>query len=1309
MQNKPENRSLRYPVASSHTSNLLAAGFRIEKVEKGKIIFTRRIHRRGSVLVLVVVLLTLIALMGTAYLITTRTDRASSQQNTINTQVDLITDGVQQMVVSSIVRDITNGNANFALGYRSTVFVGGTPYQPYDCSTSNTDKDDLYLAERTPLDTFTAADGTTRSGTVNGVPFRYWPSISWPLSGTTFESPFFPPSTTSLSVSGNKNAFGFQIASWTDTKGNVRPAIYRISTADGSMSGIMDAADADGDGIADSGYCRIPGATIDGVTYYAAMRVVDLGSTLNVNTAWCRGQEYAFGAALPAPSGDASYLTSHIGLGEVLKNPSAGTPNDFTRLTSYRFAGMASLDATGNTAYNDTSHAGVAGMTFVSQNDALFQTLGRRVENPGYLWNTSLGTPAATALQAFPLTDTLTLATRFSVVSASQSSGTLEQKLTDSLVPPTGTPSTYSANQFATWYTNNFDYPQANTGDTTVGTGAASLRLRTMLSTRNPVANAVPVGDVSALPTDTTTWPPVANGDVVSTYPNHSIPLASVNTAPYSDLWRAYWLAFREAANARRDTTGTEITRVTDNRGDGMFRSTIREVSSAGAENDLQFGSMQLLRSALSAANAEAIRDGIGGNPPAHSFNTTARWYDPSTSTESSTPVTVTVFGVKPQPYISEIYACGEAQMDDTGVVGGANRNPSGYVAVELYNPYSFPIDVSTWRLSAVDRTTAQSGKRDPVLIATIPVGTPPIQPGNYMIIENFKGDATGEAKHRPVSSGLTPATSDDASWTVSGSAKLTPTCAVVVNVNGLGASLLGGTAQELLIERSSTSALFAPVDSFDFTGAGINSLSAGVPTNTSIWTYRRDETTSKWNVMYAGAYNVSASPRQSGTVVSLWNSPTLTPTTNEPTGLNASLGTVNGSPTVLTTRTMSLPEADGPSFTLGGLSLFPYGGFARLVDLLAVPYAGSYTIKRNVGAPNTIETNALPMDLIQADNNDPNENNLGRLCADAGFTCEVSSAVAATTTTLPSASLYTLPREVIDPSVYTTNILTNGGYEVQVTIGANTEVRQVTGFAVDNTNKVGVVTVSPAFSAAPTGTFKLQVRYTGFASRLLDGFTVLQSPNEDYLPATPGLGSSRAVAERVPNGPQVTTTVNANNHNEDTTPIHGLININTASWRVLSMVPWVPETVANHVYVNEQIARAIVNDRMANGPFRTLTDLYRVKAFRSPLSVDTGNGQLLDFGPTAGSIPNAPVSWGNYGGATAPDYVKRYILLDRVSNMITTRSDGFIVYLLVQGYRNAGTADAYLEAQRRLAFYVDRSAVTPSNPTPTVIQIPTR
>jgi len=63
-------------------------------------------HARGSALILAVVLLVLMALVGIAFLTTTRNDRYASYQHTASAQADLLLDGVVTLVETALVDDL---------------------------------------------------------------------------------------------------------------------------------------------------------------------------------------------------------------------------------------------------------------------------------------------------------------------------------------------------------------------------------------------------------------------------------------------------------------------------------------------------------------------------------------------------------------------------------------------------------------------------------------------------------------------------------------------------------------------------------------------------------------------------------------------------------------------------------------------------------------------------------------------------------------------------------------------------------------------------------------------------------------------------------------------------------------------------------------------------------------------------------------------------------------------------------------------------------------------------------------------------
>jgi len=171
----------------------------------------------------------------------------------------------------------------------------------------------------------------------------------------------------------------------------------------------------------------------------------------------------------------------------------------------------------------------------------------------------------------------------------------------------------------------------------------------------------------------------------------------------------------------------------------------------------------------------------------------------------------------------------------------------------------------------------------------------------------------------------------------------------------------------------------------------------------------------------------------------------------------------------------------------------------------------------------------------------------------------------------------------------------------------------------------------------------------------------------------------------------------------QDRVGTQGLININTAPWRVMAAIPWartndVPAGV-NVRLVNETLARGIALYRdgdpsagiAPHGPFRSMFDLYKVPEFsfyqNQILAAQDPTGQQGDFMPLPGQVDNVRL-----------DYEEQYLLLNRVSNMLTTRSDTFTVYVLVQGWRGAGTPNPELVVQRRRAFTADRSGLSPTN-----------
>ncbi|MBV8782512.1 MAG: hypothetical protein JO353_14035, partial [Phycisphaerae bacterium] len=294
----------------------------------------RRIRRRmrsGSVLILVVALLVLMALIGTAFLSTTRNDRYATVQNTNNTETDLLLAGLKNIAKSVIVgsnfdpSQLSSGSldANTFKPANGLLYHNWTAPDLYHQYTDDPNigsiANDAWLSPRTP-------SAVVQTGGNTYIPV--WPCISEPLIGNLFESPFvqnsagvllsnvaptyntrmtvdYVPETTNNPVTNQPNGRN------TATQGSqLTPTTVSITNADGSVStypaftiNIYNSAgtatpytylagDADGDGVADSGMFKLPVGQINGLTYYAAVRIIDNESAVDATTAVSRRMDF---------------------------------------------------------------------------------------------------------------------------------------------------------------------------------------------------------------------------------------------------------------------------------------------------------------------------------------------------------------------------------------------------------------------------------------------------------------------------------------------------------------------------------------------------------------------------------------------------------------------------------------------------------------------------------------------------------------------------------------------------------------------------------------------------------------------------------------------------------------------------------------------------------------------------------------------------------------------------------------------------------------------------------------------------------
>src|SRR5205814_915626 len=138
-------------------------------------------------------------------------------------------------------------------------------------------------------------------------------------------------------------------------------------------------------------------------------------------------------------------------------------------------------------------------------------------------------------------------------------------------------------------------------------------------------------------------------------------------------------------------------------------RSPIRFPSAAPTEY-LTTQQVLALRSALAAVNTLSMQQpynnpisGAITDPTARSL-TLYKEVPNVIPVAPSKPYTATVYGLKQQPFITEIYASNDPYTDGTPDPTDATKldmtyphaqNPVGYFAIELYNPYNNPIDLA--------------------------------------------------------------------------------------------------------------------------------------------------------------------------------------------------------------------------------------------------------------------------------------------------------------------------------------------------------------------------------------------------------------------------------------------------------------------------------------------------------------------------------------------------------------------------------------------------------------------------------------
>ena len=530
--------------------------------------------RRGSVLLLIVVLLVLLALVGATYLSTSRQSRVMSAQNVQSTDLDVMIDGICQACQGVIVDDL-NDNAgnlkgNIASSSGTNQGVHGVYRGPYQLNQAYSVGDIVsYVTPKSPPtpvppppNFFVAvaavkaspgnapalgittpwlqtshvpgvtssliqpwlADRIPTPEGVTGTPLTlaYWPNISQmavpaggssptSIMGTPFESPdgtAMPHVSPGLTLVGQLGATLVPDFKPLDSGVTVPALDYPYPGTQ------LVAGDADGDGIADSLFFRIPGANMDGLTWYAAVRIIDNNSAINLNTALSRDSEYTLSSGSLVSAGlNSNYYSlfqTSVGLYELLNHNDIFA--NFAAFNAYRVGAGVS-----QTPQADASPGGANPLLpvtrpdfqFLSAGDSLYQQLIRRIGNPGFNGNGS----ANTRFQALPMSDQAALAYRFCLVNPESAVSQDASSVSETLLPyslarftsTTGVSTSYRSTPYSNdgspssstvneWFNDNFDFDNL-----AADYGNQPQPVRSLVVTRNPVSNAIePVYDSNA-------------------------------------------------------------------------------------------------------------------------------------------------------------------------------------------------------------------------------------------------------------------------------------------------------------------------------------------------------------------------------------------------------------------------------------------------------------------------------------------------------------------------------------------------------------------------------------------------------------------------------------------------------------------------------------------------------------------------------------------------------------------------------------------------------------------------------------------
>src|SRR5687767_9128804 len=144
--------------------------------------------RPGSVMIMVVALLVLMALMGTAYIATARIDRGSANQNANNVQVDMLVESVLNMAKSAVAGDLYGHDSSSPPKY---VFRPTEPISGWNMAPGANDLPDSFYYFHLTSTGVTPTPTPTGSSVPPGIRYDWWLTDRTPTV-TDYGSPSSP-------------------------------------------------------------------------------------------------------------------------------------------------------------------------------------------------------------------------------------------------------------------------------------------------------------------------------------------------------------------------------------------------------------------------------------------------------------------------------------------------------------------------------------------------------------------------------------------------------------------------------------------------------------------------------------------------------------------------------------------------------------------------------------------------------------------------------------------------------------------------------------------------------------------------------------------------------------------------------------------------------------------------------------------------------------------------------------------------------------------------------------------------------------